>query len=184
MNSLKPPLEGSPWVIALLGMGVAPLAEELLFRAVILRGLWMRYSARTAIPVSAALFGGVHGPTKMAGRFGCGLWLGWLYARQRSLWPPVIAHALNNAALLLQFILPAPGGLHWTTGLAFMAAGACWVWAAYRGLGSPGLVLEDEDPRLAADGDVEVPIAIEVADRDLHAGTGAGAEVKHVSHPL
>lgn len=139
LREMKPPLVGPPWMTVLVGVGLGPVVEELLFRGVILRGLWMRYSARTAILVSAALFGAMHGPVKMMWIFPIGILLGWLYTRSRSVWPSTIAHALNNSVMVLTLIAPLPKEpppLHWPAGLAILAAGAACVWFAYWRLAS------------------------------------------------
>ena len=75
----------------------APLIEEAIFRGLILGGLLRRYSAPTAIRVSAVLFALMHlNPYRFVTAFPFGLLAGWIYVRTRSLWPCVILHALSN----------------------------------------------------------------------------------------
>lgn len=78
---------------------VAPLAEEWLCRGVLWIACSRASSSRGTIVTTAALFGVLHG---LAGwlaiphRFALGLALGWLRLRGGSLWPCVVAHAVNN----------------------------------------------------------------------------------------
>jgi membrane protease YdiL (CAAX protease family) len=87
----------APPIELLSVVGVTPLIEEAVFRGLILGGLLRRYSAPTAILVSAVLFALFHrNPFQLVGAFFAGLLAGWIYVRTRSLWPCVIFHALIN----------------------------------------------------------------------------------------
>ena len=89
---------------------VPPLAEETVFRGVILGGLLRRYRARTAILVSAGLFMLVHvNPYQFAIAFTIGILAGWIYVQTRSLWPCMIVHGLFN----LGPVLVAIGAFPW-----------------------------------------------------------------------
>jgi len=80
----------------------APLAEEPLFRGLILGGFVRRYGAGKAILYSALLFGFIHmNPWQFPGAALSGLLLGWLTLRTGSLWPAVAAHFLNNLSVTL-----------------------------------------------------------------------------------
>jgi uncharacterized protein len=81
----------------LLFCTLAPLLEEMLFRGIFLRSFLPQYGERRAILLSSLLFALLHlnlyqGITA----FLVGLFLGWLYARTRSLWPCVMGHAFYN----------------------------------------------------------------------------------------
>ena len=77
---------------------VAPLTEELLFRGVFLRGFVARYGASRALLLSSTLFALAHFyPIKFLSTFAIGLLLGWLYLKFGTIWPGVMAHAMNNA---------------------------------------------------------------------------------------
>ena len=90
---------------------VAPLIEEAVYRGFILGGLLRRYSAPTAILVSAVLFALAHlNPYQFVTAFSGGLLLGWIYVRTRSLWPCVILHALTNLKPTLVIMGAFPGG--------------------------------------------------------------------------
>jgi membrane protease YdiL (CAAX protease family) len=76
---------------------VAPLGEELLFRGAIFGALARAGGAGLPIVGSAALFGLMHlTPGHAAAAFVSGLCLGWMRAVTGSVWPGVVAHALNN----------------------------------------------------------------------------------------
>ncbi|MBN1674391.1 MAG: CPBP family intramembrane metalloprotease [Kiritimatiellae bacterium] len=77
------------------------LAEEVLFRGVMLRGFLRLYSVRTAVLVSALLFALIHvNPYQMPLSFVLGLVTAWLFIRTRSLWPCILLHGLNNLLAL------------------------------------------------------------------------------------
>jgi membrane protease YdiL (CAAX protease family) len=87
---------------------VAPVAEELAFRGVILPAIGERWGQWPAILISAALFAAYH----------VNLWLfipmlvfgtalGWLTVARRSLWPAIAMHVLyNSLAVAAAFIVP------------------------------------------------------------------------------
>jgi hypothetical protein len=87
----------------LLIVAVAPLSEELFFRGFVFAGFRARWSLWPAALLSGVLFGLVHAPTGLTAAIplaGLGVALCWLYDRTGSLWPCVIAHALNNGLAL------------------------------------------------------------------------------------
>ena len=95
-------LSGVPLPLVLIALAVLPaIAEELAFRGVVLGALRRRMSTTGALVLQAILFGLLHGslfrllPTAVLGLF-----LGLLAVRSRSLWPSIVAHALNNAVLV------------------------------------------------------------------------------------
>ena len=86
----------SAWIFVAAVL-VAPVAEELLFRGAIFGALARAGGVGLPVVGSAALFGLVHlTPGHAAAAFVSGLGLGWLRAVTGSLWPGVVAHALNN----------------------------------------------------------------------------------------
>ncbi len=79
----------------------APLSEEIFFRGFMFAGLRRAISLWPAAAISAAFWGLLH---LSGGNFGVavqltifGLLLAWLYEHTGSLWPPIVAHAFNNA---------------------------------------------------------------------------------------
>lgn len=88
----------------------APIAEEVVFRGLVLRLLLRRYSAAISLIISSALFAAIHLPfwwisngalnEKILLAEGnvliLGCWFGLLYIESRSLWAPVLCHVMNN----------------------------------------------------------------------------------------
>lgn len=87
---------------------VAPVTEELIFRAILLRGFVPRYGPSRAVAYAAALFALTHiFPIRLPGMFVVGFLLGWLFLRTGSIWPGVLAHVANNAIAFV-LMLPQP----------------------------------------------------------------------------
>jgi len=113
---------------ALLGaVIIVPIAEELVFRGLVLRRLLGTRSATQAIVLSAILFALVHvNPWQAIPAFFSGLLFGWAYVRTRSLGLCIVAHALNNAGAAFSrdfpFVIngfnsgPSPGILQFQPG--------------------------------------------------------------------
>ncbi len=93
-----PPIAGdSPWGTFLLGVIIAPVTEEPLFRGYILRGFLQHYPERKAILYSAVLFGAMH--IHPAAFISLSLWgcvVAWIFLRTGSLIPCLFVHALTN----------------------------------------------------------------------------------------
>jgi membrane protease YdiL (CAAX protease family) len=87
-------------VAVFLAVAVAPLVEELLFRGFLLSFLVQVCGRRAGFVLAALLFALLHGTAGLPMLIGLSLFLCWLQARTRSLWPSVAAHALNNAVSL------------------------------------------------------------------------------------
>jgi membrane protease YdiL (CAAX protease family) len=96
------------WPVALLAAVLAgPIAEEVIFRGVILRGLRTARPAAFAITVSAVLFAIAHlNPWQGLAAFCLGLLIGWTYVRTGSLSLCIAAHVLNNFLAMLSSMLP------------------------------------------------------------------------------
>ena len=73
---------------------LAPLLEEVVFRGYLLQRLWRKLGLAKAVLLSSALFGAIHPDTLGAAVFGAGMC--YLYLRTRSLYVPILAHALYN----------------------------------------------------------------------------------------
>lgn len=93
------------WLNAVLG---SPFAEELLYRQIVLRTLSERFAAWKGVVASALWFTLLHVPVAIATQapreaplylltiWGYGVAFAVLYAFTRSLWAPLIPHAVNN----------------------------------------------------------------------------------------
>ncbi len=81
----------------LLLAGLAPLVEELLFRGILYGWLASRWGTMVAWIASSLAFAAAH--VELAHILlvlPLGLWFGWLRRRTDSLWPSLVAHAVNN----------------------------------------------------------------------------------------
>ncbi|MGI6152323.1 MAG: CPBP family intramembrane glutamic endopeptidase [Christensenellaceae bacterium] len=75
---------------------LAPFTEEILFRGM-LQGAYERKYGFAAIVFSGVLFGLVHAdPLSVVNGAVLGLLLGYLYLKTRSIWCPIVMHALYN----------------------------------------------------------------------------------------
>lgn len=75
-----------------------PFIEELIFRGAITRFLLEKYNPKSAIVISALIFGLVHmNPVQIIGGFFMGLLLGWIYYKTKSILPVFIVHVINNS---------------------------------------------------------------------------------------
>jgi len=94
-------------LVALFIVVLAPLAEEVLFRAFLYPPLRTRLGRNWGLLVSGLVFGAIH--LNLAGFFSlalCGLILTWLYDRYQDIGVVIIAHGvLNGITLLLFFAL-------------------------------------------------------------------------------
>lgn len=73
----------------------APIAEEFIFRGVLLQRWAVRWNLPIGILLSSVLFGILHFNNPL-GLTMFGVIMALLYIRTRSLWVPILAHALNN----------------------------------------------------------------------------------------
>lgn len=127
----------------LLAFALLPaVCEELAFRGYILTGLLKRFRPRSAIVVSAFLFGLYHmNVFQFVPAFCLGIVLGLITVRSRSLAPAMMMHFLHNALLLLgihltragQDVIPSQVALVWpyAIGICLITA-AVLVWRLYR----------------------------------------------------
>lgn len=82
---------------------LGPIGEELVFRGVIASALG-KYGSWVGVIGSAAIFGIVHGPSViLLDAFVVGLFLGILYYRSGSIWPPIALHVVYNGLNLVYY---------------------------------------------------------------------------------
>jgi membrane protease YdiL (CAAX protease family) len=123
-------VEQTALVPTLLALSIAPaIAEELVFRGVLARGLEQRVGTLGAIVISAAVFGAYHFfPPQIVSTFALGLVLAFITLRSRSIVPSLIVHALNNAVAVVLSRDEIPGASTWFNShapTAFVIAIAC-----------------------------------------------------------
>lgn len=139
-------MRGSQLAFALLALGLAPgVAEELLCRGLIQRGLEPRLGAAPAIAISALLFGALHVDLVHAtGAALLGLYLGivcWLGASVRT---AIVCHVTNNALAIATtaFAIGPPPTAAIALGSVGAGAALALVWRRAggppRGPGGPG----------------------------------------------
>jgi hypothetical protein len=93
-------IRGRALAFALLSFALTPgVAEELLCRGLVQRGLEARYGAATAIPLAALFFGALHlDPHYSFLAAVLGLYLGGIAYLAGSVRPAIVCHVANNAA--------------------------------------------------------------------------------------
>ena len=105
---------GSPWLLTAAVVIGAPLAEEVIFRGVLLPGLAAsRLGTAGAAVLTAALWAAIHGQYDlfdMSAVFTLGLVFAAARLHTRSLWPPLLLHAAVNAVAMLQMLWPGGSG--------------------------------------------------------------------------
>ncbi len=104
------------WIASCL---LAPVLEEMLFRGIILRSLLLQYQPRSAMLISALIFGVAH-----LNLYQCftasivGFIFAWLYQRTRSLWPGILLHATINTSILYWSTMTVNSKADWLAGNA------------------------------------------------------------------
>jgi membrane protease YdiL (CAAX protease family) len=117
--------------VALLQLALVPgVAEELLCRGLVQRGLQVRYGPATAIVLASLFFGALHmDPVYSLLAAVLGLYLGAIAYLAGSVRASIVCHAANNtAAVLGAAVAPEFGS---GTPLGFAAAGAFSLWALH-----------------------------------------------------
>ncbi len=109
-SSYYPNLGGGRIVLALFVIALLPaVAEEALFRGVVLKGLDDSLGSVAAVLLSGLLFSLYHGnPEHTIYQFLVGCIFGLVALRSGSIFPTMLMHFLNNATIL---VLAAAGGL-------------------------------------------------------------------------
>lgn len=113
----------------LMTIVLAPVLEEILFRGVIQGGTEREYGPVRAIVVASAIFGIIHlVPQQVVNAFFCGLILGYVFYRTRSLVPVIAIHLLNNAfAYIMIRMSPANA----SGSLREIVPNDTWYWIVY-----------------------------------------------------
>lgn len=112
--------EAQPWAVSFLTVALAPVGEEILFRAVILAGLLRTLRTGSAVVLSAGLFAAAHANlAQLPVSLVLGLTLGWIFVRTRSIGLCIALHLLHNAIFTFGWVWPS----FWP-GLSFPAPNA------------------------------------------------------------
>jgi membrane protease YdiL (CAAX protease family) len=136
-------VRGRAFWLALLGLGLAPgVAEELLCRGLVQRGLAPSLGAPAAVVLAALFFGALHlDPVHSAFAAVLGLYLGILSQLAGSVRPAIVCHAANNlcAVLIAAFHpdLAPPPAVSIGLGGGFALLALAWVWRHQRGPPAP-----------------------------------------------
>lgn len=89
---------------------LAPIAEEMLCRGMMMNGLKERFSENTALVVSSVIFGAMHimagGPVLVIGCIIMGLLFGIVYKETGSLIAAIIVHSVANLPDFILMVLP------------------------------------------------------------------------------
>lgn len=111
--------------ILLVALALAPaIAEELVFRGLIGRGLIARWGATCGIVLTTLMFAAAHGtPAHALATIPVGLCLHLLYCMTGSLWAPIMLHALNNALAVTLLKLNSGPALSANPALIFASVG-------------------------------------------------------------
>jgi membrane protease YdiL (CAAX protease family) len=84
---------------------IGPLAEELIFRGVIMGSLLERYSVTRAVLISSAVFAAMHYASCVFA-FGIGIVYAAMAVRYGSLWPGIALHCLGNSVGTIPYVAP------------------------------------------------------------------------------
>ncbi len=98
-------------ILVLVVVVIAPFAEEVVFRGVLLPALGTRWGTVAGVLISSALFAGLHFSAYVFIPIAAAaLVFAWLVVRFRSLWPAYFAHAtFNGIAVMFLLVLEAKG---------------------------------------------------------------------------
>jgi membrane protease YdiL (CAAX protease family) len=128
---------GGGWapIVAALVL-LVPLAEETVFRGLMLQWLERRYGATAAVVCSAVVFAVGHlNPAGLPSLLMAGLVLGYAFHASRSLWVPVLLHVAANATVAL-LVAGMPFGARAAAVLVLPSAAALgWLGFRFRPVG-------------------------------------------------
>ncbi|MFH0900422.1 MAG: CPBP family intramembrane glutamic endopeptidase [Pseudomonadota bacterium] len=137
-------MSATGFALTSVAVSVGPaLGEEMFFRGLVLRSLAADMPAWAAVSVSALLFGVLHlDPLQGASATLIGIYLGYVAVVAGSIWPAVLAHAVNNLVYMMLTRLdgsgmgqPSSNGYHgyppWLVGVG-VALTAVVAWSLLR----------------------------------------------------
>lgn len=161
-TAMTNPLEQAAVLVAVVVL--APLAEELLFRGVLVRGLNERLGIIATAVISGFIFSAYHlDPVGFLPRFEIGIVLALVVWKSGSLWPVIAAHMANNAlAMALMAAKVQDDDVPWWVRalclVVFVAAVAWFWWRPKQPL--PETLVVAPAPLLRAAGPFVVPLVV------------------------
>ncbi len=110
MKALNDIFKEYPWPLTVLAVGIGPgLVEELWCRGFLGRGLSARYGLVAGVLVTSVLFAVMHiDPTQLFVIALMGAYLHFVYVATRSIWVPILLHAMNNGVSILLVLALKP----------------------------------------------------------------------------
>jgi ABC-2 type transport system permease protein len=90
-----------PWARILIPVILAPVIEEIVFRALLYRGIRASLGPRAAVVLSAALFALVHPEIGFGAVFALGAVCAWAYEATGLISAAMLTHAVYNAGVVL-----------------------------------------------------------------------------------
>lgn len=96
---LRPETPGAVGALLVVVL-VGPIAEEMLFRGWLQRGLRLLLGPNVGLVAASALFGAMHGPLLTVPIGLLGFLFGWLRERSGGLAAPIVAHMLHNSIMV------------------------------------------------------------------------------------
>ena len=110
MKSLNGVFGKFPWPLTVLAVAVGPgVVEELWCRAFLGRGLSARYGLIAGVLLTSVFFALMHiDPSQLLVIALMGMYLHFVYVATRSIWVPILLHALNNGVSVLLVLALKP----------------------------------------------------------------------------
>jgi len=103
VQTLQDIVDGPSLAVVVLGLAVLPaIAEELIFRGILVRSLATRFVPAAAVVIAALVFSAYHlSLLQLIPTFTLGVLAGALTVRAHSVIPAMVAHMINNAIAIL-----------------------------------------------------------------------------------
>ncbi|AMV25892.1 CAAX amino terminal protease self- immunity [Gemmata sp. SH-PL17] len=100
-----------PWPLTVLAVAIGPgLVEELWCRGFLGRGLCARNGVVVGVLLTSALFSAMHlDPSQLVVIAAMGAYLHFVYLVTRSIWAPILLHAMNNGLAIFLALAMKPG---------------------------------------------------------------------------
>jgi membrane protease YdiL (CAAX protease family) len=110
MKSLNSVFGKFPWPLTVLAVAIGPgIVEELWCRGFLGRGLSARYGLVAGILLTSCFFALMHiDPSQLLVIALMGVYLHFVYVATRSIWAPILLHALNNGVSILLVLALKP----------------------------------------------------------------------------